>query len=224
MELTCVHRSVTVKAVTRRSAHVPRWLNAATRPTRDDRPLLVRARANPALFGEFYADRYEPVLKFFARRVLDPEAAFDLMAETFAQAFEALPKFRGETELEAHGWLWAIARNRLYQWRERGSADRQAIRRLGIELPPLSPAEYDRAEELADFDLIREEIASSFAALPAEQREAVRLRVIEDRSYGEIAEQTGLSEVAVRARVSRGLRRLAHLIDEPVQLRAEEAS
>lgn len=203
---------------------MPRWMGAAGRPKRDDRPLLVRARANPALFGEFYADRYEAVLKFFARRVLDPETAFDLMAETFAQAFEALPKFRGETELEAHGWLWAIARNRLYQWREHGSADRQAVRRLGIELPPLSPVEYERAEELADFDLVREEIASSFAALPVEQREAVRLRVLEDKSYADIAVEVGLSEVAVRARVSRGLRRLAVLIDEPLQLTVEEAS
>ena len=47
------------------------------------------------------------------------------------------------------------------------------------------------------------------AALPEGQREAVRLRVIDDRSYRETAEELGTTEVVARARVSRGLRKIA---------------
>ena len=46
------------------------------------------------------------------------------------------------------------------------------------------------------------------AELPAEERTAVRARVIEERAYGEIARSLGCSEMVVRKRVSRGLARL----------------
>ena len=47
-------------------------------------------------FGRFY-DRYvTSLLGFFQRRVLDPEAAADLTAETFAAAMVARPQFRAE--------------------------------------------------------------------------------------------------------------------------------
>jgi RNA polymerase sigma-70 factor (ECF subfamily) len=42
--------------------------------------------------------------------------------------------------------------------------------------------------------------------LPADQREAVRAHVLEDRDYAEIARSERLSEATVRKRVSRGLR------------------
>lgn len=40
------------------------------------------------------------LLRFFARRTLQPEVAVDLMAETFAQAFIDRARFRGSED----GW------------------------------------------------------------------------------------------------------------------------
>jgi RNA polymerase sigma-70 factor (ECF subfamily) len=45
-------------------------------------------------------------------------------------------------------------------------------------------------------------------ALPDEQRRALELRVVEERSYEEVAEQLGVTQETARARVSRGLRAL----------------
>jgi RNA polymerase sigma-70 factor, ECF subfamily len=177
-------------------------------------PLLVRARADPELFADYYADRYEQVLAFFAKRVLDPETAFDLMAETFAAAFAALPKFRGETEMECHSWLWTIARNKLYRWRQRGQVERKARERLGIETAVMTSFEFERVEELADLDRISADIHGALDQLGADQREGVRLRVLEERSYEEMALQLGVSEDVARARVSRGLRQLSRLLEQ----------
>jgi RNA polymerase sigma-70 factor (ECF subfamily) len=44
--------------------------------------------------------------------------------------------------------------------------------------------------------------------LPAEQHEAVRSRVVDERPYDEIARDLECSEAVVRQRVSRGLRAL----------------
>lgn len=183
------------------------------RGANDDRPLLVRARQDPELFGEFFEAFHEQVLSYFARRVLDPEVAFDLMAETFAAAFAGLADFRGDSVESSHAWLWAIARNRLYRWRERGIVEQRALRELGIELPPMTSIEHDRVEELADLERVRPLIDASLRVLPDDQRVAVHMRVIEERSYEELAAVLGVSEVVARARVSRGLRKLAALLD-----------
>ena len=193
---------------------VTTWLPRRRSGARDRRPLLVRAREHPELFGEFFAERHEQVLAFFARRVLDPETAFDLMAETFASAFASLTDFRGTTEEEGHAWLWAIARNRLYRWRERGEVERRSLRRLGIEVPAMSAVEYERAEELADLERVRPRVAACLERLTADHRDDVRLRVIEERDYADIAEALDVTETVARARVSRGLRRLAVLLEE----------
>jgi RNA polymerase sigma-70 factor (ECF subfamily) len=190
-----------------------------TRRARDQPPrgehegLLQRARRQPEVFADFYAQLHEQVLSFFARRTLDPETAFDLMAETFVAAYAALPEFRGATDDEAHAWLWAIARNQLYRWKERGTVERRCLAQLGVELPAMSPAEFERIEELAALDRIRCEVRGALDALGNGQRDAIRLRIIEERPYPAVAEQLGVSEQVARARVSRGLRELAQILE-----------
>ena len=50
-------------------------------------PGFVGAREDPSTFADVYVEYHEQVLRFFARRTFDPETAFDLMAETFAELF-----------------------------------------------------------------------------------------------------------------------------------------
>jgi RNA polymerase sigma-70 factor (ECF subfamily) len=50
--------------------------------------------------------------------------------------------------------------------------------------------------------------------LPGDQREAIRLRVVDERPYDEVAAVLGINEATARARVSRGLRALAASLAE----------
>jgi len=52
------------------------------------------------------------------------------------------------------------------------------------------------------------------AALPVEQREAIQARVLDQRSYGEIAGELRCSEAVVPQRVHRGLDRLRERFKE----------
>ena len=72
----------------------------------------------------------------------------------------------------------------------------------------LSDREIERVEELAGIAELREAVVQRLAELPEEQREAVRMRVLEDMSYLEIAERMEINLDTARARVSRGLRAL----------------
>lgn len=157
----------------------------------------------------------ERVLVFFARRTYDGEIALDLTAETFARALESRGRFRGRSDGEAAAWVWGIARNVLGEFFKRGRVERRALRRLGLEPPAVSDDEIERIEQLAGVDELREAVAAALAALGADQREALRLRVVDELDYPAIARRLRISEATARARVSRGLRRLAAALEEP---------
>ena len=156
-------------------------------------------------------DRYATtLLAYFQRRTFVPELSVDLVAETFAAAFAERARFRGgpaDGDASA-AWLWAIARHELTDAQRRGGVERRALARLGVERRSLTDQEHDRIEELAASAPLRERVAEALAALPPDQRDAVRLRVVEEESYAAVAERLGVSETAARARVSRGLRAL----------------
>jgi RNA polymerase sigma-70 factor (ECF subfamily) len=72
---------------------------------------------------------------FLARRTADPEVALDLWGETFAQAVAGRRRYRGTTDEEAAGWLYAIARKQLAGYYRRGVTEGRAMKRLGLERP-----------------------------------------------------------------------------------------
>ena len=170
--------------------------------------LLVEARDDPDAFAAFYDAYAERVLIYLTRRVLDVDTAFDLLSETFATALEQRGKFRGATAEEEQGWLFAIARSELSHYWRRGTVERAALERMGIEPPELSSAEIERIEELGGLDGVGPRLARALGMLPAEQRDAVDLRVLQELGYPDIAARLGVTEDVVRARVSRGLRAL----------------
>jgi RNA polymerase sigma factor (sigma-70 family) len=170
----------------------------------------------PEDFSRLYRRHAQSLLVFFQRRTHDPELATDLMADTFTMALDRRAQFRGDGEEELSGWLWAIARSTLREHERRGEAARRGARRLGRERRALGDRELERIEELAGLAQLREAAARRLAELPADQREAVRLRVLEDLPYAEVATRMGLSVEATRMRVSRALHQLAiELTDDP---------
>jgi RNA polymerase sigma factor (sigma-70 family) len=125
-----------------------------------------------------YEGHAEAVLAFLVRRTYASDVAVDLLAETFAVAFEDRRQFRGRDARAARAWLFAIARHQLTDYFRRGRFEQRALARLGVERRPLTDAEYDRIEELAASRELRAIVASELAALPPDQREVLRLRVV----------------------------------------------
>ena len=159
--------------------------------------------------ARLYAAHARGLVAYFARRTFDPQVASELMAETFAAAVADRRAFRGTGDEAAAGWLYGIARHQLSNWYRRAAVERRMLGKLGLEPPVLSDLEYERVEELAGLGELRARVASLLAELPAEARDALRLRVLEERPYPEVAAALGIAEPAARARVSRALRGLA---------------
>jgi RNA polymerase sigma factor (sigma-70 family) len=180
---------------------------------RSDGELVLQSREDPDAFAEFYDRHAEDLLRYFARRTLDPDvAAAELTAETFAEAFASRFRYR-ERGAGAGPWLYGIARHELSRFFRAGAVQVRARQRLGIPERDVSDTDYERIEELIDFEKVGRAIADAMTELSAEQREAMTLRVIEGRPYEEVARMLACTEDTARARVSRGLKRLARLLD-----------
>jgi RNA polymerase sigma factor (sigma-70 family) len=176
----------------------------------------LRASARrPSAFSHVYEAQASLLLAFFVRRTFDIEVARDLTAETFAEAFEHRKRFRGRTDPEAAAWIYGIARHQLGRYARKGVVQRNAVERLGIDVPALSQDDHDRIVELAGLADVRRTVAEAFSSLPPEQREALQLRVIDEHAYPDVAATLGVSEQTARARVSRALRRISDLTDMP---------
>lgn len=176
--------------------------------------LFVRARERPATLGDVFREYHAPVLQFMIRRTSDPEVATDLTAETFAQMLASLSGFRGSSDEQGRVWMWTIARNLLRDWYRRGDVETRYLERVGVESSASGPGEYLRIEELADFRTRREAVRDALSHLKPVDRQVVELRVVEGRSYHEIAQMLELTIPAVKIRVSRTLRQLAELLYE----------
>lgn len=166
-------------------------------------------------FAAVYEREVETVLVFVARRTLDGQVALDITAETFAQAFRGRRSFRGTTQAEQRAWLLTIARRQIGRYLRRGVVEKRALQRLGAGVPVTHEDDVRAIEEAAELAQLRSAVCAELARLGSDQREALQLRVVEERPYDEVADMLGVSEQTARARVSRGLKALGRAL-EPV--------
>jgi RNA polymerase sigma factor (sigma-70 family) len=172
---------------------------------REDASLLADlVRGDDAAFAVIYC-RYLPlVLHWCLRETGNREVASDLSAEVFAAALTAARRYRPERG-SVVAWLFGIARHKLSESRRRGRVENSARRRLGLEPVVMTDADLERVDELASLD---EGVLTRVADLPDDVRRALIGRIVEERSYEEIASELRCSESVVRQRVSRGLKTL----------------
>jgi RNA polymerase sigma factor (sigma-70 family) len=167
---------------------------------RSDAALMRASRSDPAAFRELYERYARPVYGFHLARTREPEAAHDLTAETFAQAWLGRKRFRDDAGGSARPWLYGIARNLVANSVRRRRIEQEACTRLGVRDrldEPASTAEPD--------DSWLEGLDEAFDELPDGQRAAIELRVLDDLDYERVAAELATTPAAARVRVTRGL-------------------
>jgi RNA polymerase sigma-70 factor (ECF subfamily) len=134
----------------------------------------------------------------------DPAAAEDVVQDAFVRALTYFSGFRGG---DARAWLLRIVRNTAYA--------RLSARRTAAEVPLDVPEADDLSEDAPDPEaaLARVEglslLSDALAALPAELREVLVLRELEEMSYRDIAAVTGVPIGSVMSRLFRARGALA---------------
>jgi RNA polymerase sigma factor (sigma-70 family) len=159
-----------------------------------------------------FDDFSKSLLRYFMRRTFDAEVSADLTAETFAAAFGSRASFRPGSDPQA--WLYGIASHQLGRYYRKGRVEDSARRRLEMNTPPLSESGRDELRALIDDAELNSAVKSALKELPAKQRDAVLLRIVDELGYDEIARRVGCSTQSARARVSRGLRALRSTLEQ----------
>ncbi len=164
-------------------------------------------------FAKLYREAAEDVLIFVTRRTWDGEVALELTAETFAIALGQWRRLAGLQREQQRAWLFTVARRQLSRYLRRARVERRAIERLGMQVPEIDQDDLMLIERRASLSELRKTLAGELERLSGAQREALRLRVVEEFSYERVAAELGVSEQTARARVSRALRCLAHALE-----------
>ncbi len=175
------------------------------------------------------AERYRALLRVQVRKLqLSPALAkrldsSDLVQETLLRAHRHRDQFRGGTEAQLLGWLYAILRNVVRDEMAKGraptgnaaleqsldaalaSASDHLGKYLAVEASPDELAE--RKEQLL-------RAAEAVDRLPDEQRDAVVLRDLEGLPLAEVAARLGKSEKSVAGLLRRGREALRKLLTD----------
>jgi RNA polymerase sigma-70 factor (ECF subfamily) len=145
------------------------------------------------------SEHYREVFRFVRRRVGSVEDAEDLTQEVFANAAAALGRSADDGAGPTLGWLYTVARRRIVD---------EARRRARTRTVPLELVEDPAVQGDGYGDLVARSFDAALASMPEGQRDVVLGRLIQGRSFPELAGELGISEEACRMRFMRGLQHL----------------
>jgi RNA polymerase sigma-70 factor (ECF subfamily) len=166
----------------------------------EDFPAVLAAaqRGDEGAFTVLWRDGNPALLRYL--KVIAPESAEDVTAETWVTVVRGLDRFRGGEDA----------------WRAVDAGRRRSRR---PESPAAEVGEGHWPEVTDTADQVLENLATraaiaAVASLPPLQAEVVMLRVVAGLDSQAVAQLVGRSPGAVRVAVHRGLRRLAQMMTE----------
>lgn len=182
---------------------------------------VEEALARRAAAGDVGA--FDALVTLFGSRVFsvavrllnDRGEAEDLAQEVFVALYHHLPEFRGESRLST--WIYRITRNRalnrlkfLKRRHHGGHADLDdPMVARGVADPDTGAGQSRDPDKKMSSRALSAILEHHLRALPQEQRALVILRDLEDLSYEEIADVTGLPLGTVKSRLHRARAELA---------------
>ena len=168
-----------------------------------DVAIVKRVQAGDVNAYNLLVIRYQHrVRQVIARLTGDSPDTGDIAQEAFLKAYRAIGSFRGDSSF--YTWLYRIVINAVKSHlesnrRSRGFVD---IEEAGIEnSAALSTA--DTPDRILESDELKDVIAQALSGLPAELRQALVLREVEEMSYDDIAAMMKTSVGTVKSRIFR---------------------
>jgi len=178
-------------------------------------PVVLKAAADgdEDAFGLLWRDLQPRLLRYL--RVTAPGAGEDLASETWLGVVRGIGRFQGN-EPAFRAWVFTIARHQVLDWRRR--AARQPTQDLPVVWLAEPAASDDPAAAAVEGASTRAALAL-IATLPADQAEAIALRVVAGLEVSRVAEVMGKRPGTVRVLAHRGLRRLAERLGADARVR-----
>jgi RNA polymerase sigma-70 factor (ECF subfamily) len=187
------------------------WQEVAEADEQSEARFLERLRAHDErAFNELVETYEQRVFRLVFRMLGRRDEAEDMAQEVFVQVFKAVTTFRGDSKLST--WIYRIAvnlcKNRIKYLSRRHEGSQQELEPVA-ERAPLSQAkgvtfgDVARPDHMVEGYQIEQIVKHCIAEIEPDFREVLVLRDVEDLTYEEIAEITGLADGTVKSRIHR---------------------
>lgn len=156
--------------------------------------LVVRARVDPAAFGELYHRYVDRIYAYIYHRVGNEQDTEDLTARTFYRALDKFDTYE-DRGLPFGAWLFRIAHNLVANWH------RDRSRRSFISLDRIWSQRHDAddPEELAQKNEQTNALWAAINRLPKDRRDLLLYKFSSQLSNIEIGELMNKSESAIKS-------------------------
>ncbi|MGI8640483.1 MAG: RNA polymerase sigma factor [Pyrinomonadaceae bacterium] len=153
--------------------------------------LIKRVQAGEsAAFRQIYEQHHRFVLRFLYGMVGEIGLAEELTQETFVGAFISIGTMRNEAKLST--WLGGIARNVASNWFRSRRRENRNLEIDGLSFKEISGGNLSPDAELLNVEL-QDVIHDALGKLSEDKRLVFVLKILQYKSYEEIAEITGSS-------------------------------
>ena len=187
-----------------------------------ERLLIARLKErDEGAFKEIVHLHGDKVFSLVFRMIGNRAEAEDITQEVFITVFKTIETFRGEAKFST--WLLRIAanqsKNRIKYLARRptdgGELDDAAPASASDGTPgPIAHAQIDAPDKLLEAAEMERLMQTAIAALDEEHRLLVILRDVEEMSYQEIGEITGLPEGTIKSRLHRARMAIKEELDK----------
>jgi RNA polymerase sigma-70 factor (ECF subfamily) len=181
-------------------------------------------RRDEAAFNEFVRRYKAQVFRLVVRMLNDRAEAEDVAQEVFVTVFKSIDSFRGDSKLST--WLYRVAtnhcKNRIKYLERRARGRNREFDEVAehdtVESATMNPsAQIPRPDQQAEAHQMEAIVRAAIAELDEEQRELVILRDVENLSYEELQQITGLPEGTVKSRLHRARLALARAVQRATE-------
>ncbi len=162
---------------------------------------------NPSVVASLYLEHGEEIRRFLIGLLRDPHLAADVLQATFAKLVERGHESREETR---KAWLFRVAYHEAMYVRRRGAVGDRVVQQVAWMLP--------EASEHAEGPLLRFEIVDrvrrALEELPPDQRQVVRMRIYEEKTFAVIADELQIPLGTALGRMRTALQKLKGMLGE----------
>ena len=152
-----------------------------------------------------------PMVLGYLRRLVPPDDTEDVLQRVFFEVWRNHARFDPSRSLEA--WVLGIARKRaIDHLRRTGKRGADGARQVTTSIEELGDIAGEDGRDLADRHARAAEVRRALDRLSDEQKQVLTMAYFGELTQVEIAERLGLPLGTVKARMFRGLRRLADLL------------
>jgi RNA polymerase sigma-70 factor, ECF subfamily len=163
---------------------------------------------DPSIVAALYVEHAEELRRFLQGILRDAQLTSDVLQATFAKMVQKGHMAREETR---KAWLFRVAYHEAMAYRRREGVGEKVLRRVAWNT--------DEATSTAEEPLLRLEAVQSvreaLEELPPEQREVVRMRIYEEKTFAVIAKELRIPLGTALGRMRTALIKLRSKLSDP---------